>query len=62
MCMGEGKILIVILFVYLNVLLSKGVYIVMVNDYLVKCDVEINCLLFEFFGMIVGINVLNMLF
>lgn len=40
--MGEGKMLIVMLVVYLNVLFGKGVYIVMVNDYLVKCDVEIN--------------------
>lgn len=35
MCIGEGKILIVMLFVYLNVLIGKGVYVVIVNDYLV---------------------------
>lgn len=61
MCMGEGKMLIVMLVVYLNVLFGKGVYIVMVNDYLVKCDVEINWLFFEFLGMIVGVNIFNML-
>lgn len=34
MRIGEGKILIVTLFVYLNVLIGKGVYVVIVNDYL----------------------------
>lgn len=35
MKMGEGKMLIFILFVYLNVLIGKGVYVVIVNEYLV---------------------------
>lgn len=39
MCIGEGKILIVMLLIYLNVFLGKGVYVIIVNDYLVICDV-----------------------
>lgn len=61
MCIGEGKIFIVILFVYFCGLIGKGVYVIIVNDYFVKCDVEINCLLFEFLGLIVGCNVLGMM-
>lgn len=38
MKIGEGKILVVIVFVYLNVFIGKGVYVVIVNDYFVKCD------------------------
>lgn len=40
MCMGEGKMFIVILLIYFNVLFGKGVYVVIVNDYFVCCDVE----------------------
>lgn len=40
MKIGEGKILVVILLVYLNGLSEVGVYIVIVNDYFVKRDVE----------------------
>lgn len=55
MCIGEGKILVGILLVYFNVLFGKGVYVVMVNDYLVCCDVNWMCLLYEFFGFSVGV-------
>lgn len=40
MRMGEGKMLIVVLFFYVVVLEGKGVYLVIVNDYFVWCDVE----------------------
>lgn len=40
MKIGEGKILIVMMFVYLNVLSGKGVYVIMVNEYLFEWDVE----------------------
>lgn len=56
MKMGEGKMLIVIMFVYLNVIIGKGVYVVIVNEYLVSCDVsEMGCL-YEFLGLKVGLN------
>lgn len=35
MCIGEGKMFVVMLFVYLNVLVGCGVYVVIVNDYFV---------------------------
>lgn len=58
MRIGEGKILIVVLFVYLNVLNGDGVYIVIVNEYLVKCEVEGEIGdLFRFLGLIVGLNI-----
>lgn len=40
MKIGEGKIFVVILLVYLNGLVGKGVYVIIVNDYLVRWDVE----------------------
>lgn len=55
MCIGEGKILIVILVVYLNVLFEISVYVVMVNDYLVQWDVDWMWLLYEFLGLLVGV-------
>lgn len=38
MKIGEGKILVVILVVVLNVMKGESVYVVMVNDYLVYRD------------------------
>lgn len=38
--MGEGKIIVVFLLIFLNVFYGKGVYVVIVNEYLVCCDVE----------------------
>lgn len=28
------------MFLYLNVFLGKGIYLIIMNDYLVKCDFE----------------------
>lgn len=50
MVIGEGKILVVIFFVFLNVLIGNGVYVVIVNDYLVKCDFEWMGLFYMFYG------------
>lgn len=36
MKIGEGKIFVVMLFVYLNVIVGKGVYVIMVNDFFVS--------------------------
>lgn len=55
MKIGEGKIFVVIFLVYLNVLVGKGVYVVIVNDYLVKCDVEWMSKVFVYLGMIMGV-------
>lgn len=60
MKIGEGKMLIVILLVYLNVFFGEGVYVVIVNEYLVYCDVEEMGVLYNFFGFFVGLN-LNVL-
>ncbi|WP_253650384.1 preprotein translocase subunit SecA [Vibrio sp. Y29_XK_CS5] len=57
---GEGKTLTATLPAYLNALPGKGVHVVTVNDYLATRDAETNRPLFEFLGMIVGVNVPNM--
>lgn len=36
MRIGEGKILIVIMLMYLNVLVGRGVYVIIVNEYLLS--------------------------
>lgn len=55
MKIGEGKIFVVIFLVYLNVLIGKGVYIVIVNDYLVKWDVEWMSKVYGVLGLIIGV-------
>lgn len=62
MKIGEGKIFVVILFVYLNVLEGKGVYIVIVNDYLVKRDVEWMGFIYNFLGFFVGVIVYGLIY
>ncbi|EPL6587713.1 preprotein translocase subunit SecA [Proteus mirabilis] len=57
---GEGKTLTATLPAYLNALSGKGVHVVTVNDYLAQRDAENNRPLFEFLGLSVGINLLNM--
>lgn len=57
MKIGEGKIFVVMFLVYLNVLIGCGVYVVIVNDYLVCCDVEWMSKVFVVLGMIIGVVV-----
>lgn len=51
---GEGKTLVATLPVYLNSLLSKGVHVITVNDYLAKRDSEWMGQIYKFLGMSVG--------
>jgi preprotein translocase subunit SecA len=51
---GEGKTLVATLPVYLNALVSKGVHVVTVNDYLAKRDAEWMGRIYKFLGMSVG--------
>ncbi len=51
---GEGKTLVATLPVYLNALVSKGVHVVTVNDYLAQRDADWMRPLYEFLGMSVG--------
>lgn len=53
MVIGEGKILVVIFFVYFNGFLGEGVYVIIVNDYLVWWDCEWVGFIFEFLFLIV---------
>jgi len=57
---GEGKTLVGTLPVYLNALLSKGVHVVTVNDYLAQRDSEQMGQVYNFLGMTVGINLNGM--
>ena len=57
---GEGKTLVATMPAYLNALTGKGVHIVTVNDYLAKRDAEWMKPIYEFLGLIVGINVSGM--
>ncbi|MBL8190233.1 MAG: preprotein translocase subunit SecA [Acidobacteria bacterium] len=52
---GEGKTLVATLPVYLNALLSKGVHVVTVNDYLARRDSEWMGRIYKFLGMTVGV-------
>ncbi len=52
---GEGKTLVATLPVYLNALLSKGVHVITVNDYLAKRDAEWMGKIYKFLGMSVGV-------
>ncbi len=51
---GEGKTIVCHLAAYLNVLLSRKIHIITVNDYLVKRDAEFAAPIFELVGMSVG--------
>jgi preprotein translocase subunit SecA len=51
---GEGKTLVCTLPVYLNALLSKGVHVVTVNDYLARRDATWMGLLYNALGLSVG--------
>lgn len=57
---GEGKTLVGTLPVYLNALLSKGVHVVTVNDYLAQRDSEQMGQIYNFLGMTVGVNLNGM--
>ncbi|MWV46632.1 preprotein translocase subunit SecA [Paenibacillus sp. HJL G12] len=57
---GEGKTLVGTLPVYLNALLSKGVHVVTVNDYLAQRDSQEMGQIYEFLGMTVGVNLNGM--
>lgn len=62
MKIGEGKIFVVIFLSYFNVFIGCGVYVVMVNDYLVCCDVEWMGQVYCFFGLFVGLIQQDMCF
>ncbi len=55
MATGEGKTLVATLPIYLNALLSKGVHLVTVNDYLAKRDRNWMGPIYEFLGLTVGV-------
>ena len=55
MATGEGKTLVATLPVYLNALLSRGVHVVTVNDYLARRDREWMGPIYEFLGLTVGV-------
>jgi preprotein translocase subunit SecA len=57
---GEGKTLVATLPAYLNALEGKGVYMVSVNDYLVKRDSEWMGKIYRFLGLSVGLIQANM--
>ncbi|MCC3402636.1 preprotein translocase subunit SecA [Eubacterium callanderi] len=52
---GEGKTLVATLPAYLNALEGKGVYVVTVNDYLAKRDMELMGKVHQFLGLRVGL-------
>ncbi len=54
---GEGKTLVCTLPAYLNALLSKGVHVVTVNDYLARRDCEWMGLLYHALGLTTGVIV-----
>lgn len=54
MCIGEGKMLVVMLVFVFNVLEGKGCYFVMVNDYFVCVGMEEMGLFYCMFGLMVG--------
>lgn len=61
MCIGEGKMFVVMSLFYFNVFFGKGVYLVMVNDYFVSCDVEWMGCFYNFFGFFVGMIIFDIL-
>ncbi len=58
---GEGKTLVATCAVYLNALLSKGVHVITVNDYLANRDAAWMGKLYNFLGLRVGVIVSGML-
>ncbi len=54
MVTGEGKTLVATLAAYLNALLSRGVFVVTVNDYLARRDCQWMAPVYEALGMSVG--------
>lgn len=59
MKIGEGKILIVIMFLYFNVLEGKGVMLLINNFYFVIWDVEEMGKVYCFLGLSVGVGVFD---
>ena len=57
---GEGKTLMATLPVYLNAIAGKGVHVVTVNDYLARRDAEWMGRLYNFLGLMVGVNLPQM--
>src|SRR5215470_16575706 len=54
---GEGKTLVATLPVYLNALESRGVHVIMVNDYLARRDSDWMGQIYRFLGLSVGVIV-----
>jgi preprotein translocase subunit SecA len=52
---GEGKTLVATMPAYLNALMSKGVHIVTVNDYLARRDAVLMGQVYNFLGLSVGV-------
>jgi preprotein translocase subunit SecA len=52
---GEGKTLVATLPIYLNALLSKGVHLITVNDYLARRDARWMASVYNFLGLSVGV-------
>jgi len=57
---GEGKTLVGTAPVYLNALLSKGVHLITVNDYLAKRDADFMGRVYRFLGLSTGVIVSGM--
>jgi preprotein translocase subunit SecA len=55
MATGEGKTLVSTLPVYLNALTGKTSFVITVNDYLAKRDMEIMGQVHRFLGLTVGL-------
>jgi preprotein translocase subunit SecA len=52
---GEGKTLVATLPIYLNALLSKGIHLITVNDYLARRDARWMAPIFHMLGLSVGV-------
>ncbi len=52
---GEGKTLVATLPVYLNALLSKGIHLITVNDYLARRDARWMAPIYDMLGLTVGV-------
>ena len=53
---GEGKTLTAVMPIYLNALISKGVHVITVNEYLAARDAELNRPILEFLGITIGVS------
>lgn len=62
MVIGEGKIFVGVIVVVGYVLVGWYVYVVMINDYLVCCDVEWMGLLLDVMGLMVGWIIVDLIF